>query len=123
MRKHKNKIYALLDFHGQFIYDFNNIKHEAIEYYQKLFNGNVKTQFHHVDTRVQINNTGREFLFAPITIEEAKAALYSINDSKSPGPDGFSSKIFKLHWDIFDAVLEVFMLKKLPWVINHNLLH
>lgn len=48
---------------------------------------------------MQINTVGRDYLSALETMEDIKAALYSINDSKSLGPDGFSAKIFKLHWD------------------------
>lgn len=92
-------MHALLDSQGQYIYDCNNIKDAAIEYYQQLFNGDINVDVPHVDTRKQTNTTGREYLSAPITMEEVKSALYSINDSKSPGPDCFSTKFFKLHWD------------------------
>lgn len=32
--------------------------------------------------------------------EEIKEALWSINDNKSPGPDGFNSVFFKKAWSI-----------------------
>lgn len=51
-------------------------------------------------------------------MEEIRAAVFSIDDSKSPGPDEFSAKFYKLHWDdlhesIFNSVLEIFQKKKL----------
>ena len=35
-----------------------------------------------------------------ITHEEIKNAIFSMNDSKAPGPDGFSSLFFKKAWSI-----------------------
>ena len=35
-----------------------------------------------------------------VTYEEIKNALFSIDDSKAPGPDGFSSLFFKRAWSI-----------------------
>ena len=43
----------------------------------------------HIDT---LNNA--------ISNEEIKAAIFSIDDSKAPGPDGFSSRFFKAAWGI-----------------------
>lgn len=39
IQRHRNKTQALPDAHGQYIYDCNKIKNEAILYYQALFNG------------------------------------------------------------------------------------
>ena len=35
-----------------------------------------------------------------ISHEEIKEVIFSIDDSKAPGPDGFSSRFFKTAWDI-----------------------
>uniref|UniRef100_A0A803N4X8 Reverse transcriptase domain-containing protein n=1 Tax=Chenopodium quinoa TaxID=63459 RepID=A0A803N4X8_CHEQI len=45
--------------------------------------------------------------------EDVKSSLWSIDDDKAPGPDGFSSKFFKASWDIIksdicEAVLSFF---------------
>nr|KAJ0197364.1 hypothetical protein LSAT_V11C700352090 [Lactuca sativa] len=37
---------------------------------------------------------------APITIEEIKEAIWACGNEKSPGPDGFSFKLIKRHWEI-----------------------
>ena len=38
-------------------------------------------------------------MIKPVEDEEIKIALFDIDDNKSPGPDGFSSKFFKSMWD------------------------
>ena len=38
-----------------------------------------------------------------ITHEEIKKAMFSIDDSKAPGPDGFSSHFFKAAWSIIGS--------------------
>lgn len=100
MRRHRNKIQALLDPQGDYIYDCDRIKEEAIAYYQVLFNGDSNVFFPNITTRMQINNMGKEYLASPVTMYEVKAAPFSIDDTKSLGPNGFSSKLYKLHWDV-----------------------
>ena len=38
-----------------------------------------------------------------ISHEEIKEVIFSINDAKAPGPDGFSSRFFKAAWDIIGS--------------------
>ena len=49
----------------------------------------------------------------PVTNEEIKTALFNIEDGKSPGPDGYTSKFFKVMWciigdDFCKAIKEFF---------------
>ena len=44
-----------------------------------------------------------ETLNKAITHEEIKQAIFSIDDSKAPGPDGFSSLFFKAAWSIIGS--------------------
>lgn len=125
MRRHRNKIHALFDSQGQYIYDQNSIKETAIDYYQQLFNRDTNTCYPQIETRMQIIAKGREYLSSLLSMEEIKTTLFSINDSKSPGPDGFSFKFYKLHWDtmqfhMYEAISEFFHTKKLPLGVNHN---
>lgn len=54
--------------------------------------------FPSMTTRMKINDKGKAYLTSPVSVEEIKIALLSINDDKSPRPDGYSSKFYKLHW-------------------------
>ncbi|XP_021727816.1 uncharacterized protein LOC110694928 [Chenopodium quinoa] len=61
------------------------------------------------------------------TEHDVKAALWIIEDDKAPGPDGFSSKFFKVSWDIVksdicEAVLSFFNHGCLLKQVNNTLL-
>jgi hypothetical protein len=62
-------------------------------------------------------------LVQPVSAEEIKQALFSISDSKAPGPDGFTSTFFKRSWEIigtdFTEAIKYFFAKNfLPRCIN-----
>ena len=62
-----------------------------------------------------------------VTNEEIKAALFDIEDEKSPGPDGYSSKFFKAMWkivgdDFCNAVKEFFQSGKILKEVNSTVI-
>lgn len=72
-----------------------------------------------------LHNDHHSALIANCTDLEISVALHSIDDSKSPGPDGFSAKFFKVCWNIIGstvtgAVLEFFRSRSLLKQINHS---
>ncbi|GJX22734.1 RNA-directed DNA polymerase, eukaryota, reverse transcriptase zinc-binding domain protein [Tanacetum coccineum] len=59
----------------------------------------------------------------PITDKEIRKAMFSIDDNKAPGPDGYSARFFKKAWhivgeDVCKAVKEFFTFGKLLGEIN-----
>ncbi|KAG6735551.1 hypothetical protein POTOM_061837 [Populus tomentosa] len=59
----------------------------------------------------------------PITDDDIKAALFSISDSKAPGPDGYNALFYKKSWDIikvdFIAAIRYFFSNNfLPRCVN-----
>ena len=81
-----------------------------------------------------------DILNSRVTHEEIKNALFSINNSKAPGPDGFSSLFFKRAWsiignDVCEAVADFFsngcmlceinctIIALVPKVPNPNTMH
>lgn len=61
-------------------------------------------------------------------MEEIRSALWEIKDTTSPGPDGFNSKFFKIHWDvsknlICKALNDVFQKGLIIKEWNHTFLH
>ena len=64
-----------------------------------------------------------DILKGEITHEEIKKAMFSIDDNKAPGPDGFSSLFFKAAWsiigsDVVEAVTSFFKSGRLLREIN-----
>ncbi|KAL9227736.1 hypothetical protein vseg_003388 [Gypsophila vaccaria] len=62
-------------------------------------------------------------LLQPVTRKEVKETMFSIPNTKSPGPDGFTSKFFKDAWNVFGedvvvAVKDFFEHKKLLTQVN-----
>ena len=56
---------------------------------------------------------------------EVKAALFSIDSSKTPGPDGFGAGFFKKYWEIlkhdfFQCIVEFFQNGHMLRQINHT---
>ncbi|XP_074271506.1 uncharacterized protein LOC141595438 [Silene latifolia] len=66
-------------------------------------------------------------LLKPITDAEIKAAIFSIPEHKSPGPDGYSSAFYKDSWSIIgdevcNAIKDVFRSGKLLRQLNATIL-
>ena len=62
-----------------------------------------------------------------ITHEEIKKAMFSIDDSKAPGPDGFFSRFFKAAWsiigsDVSEAAVSFFSSGSLLQEINYTII-
>ncbi|GJU37563.1 RNA-directed DNA polymerase, eukaryota, reverse transcriptase zinc-binding domain protein [Tanacetum coccineum] len=66
-------------------------------------------------------------LIKDVTNEEIKEAIFSIEDNKASGPDGYSSKFFKAAWmvignDVCAAIKEFFTSRKLLGEFNTTLI-
>ena len=65
-------------------------------------------------------------LLAPVSDMYIKHALFTIDDAKAPGPDGFTSCFFKKSWDVIGedfclAVWDFFESGALLKQINHSI--
>ncbi|GJZ35731.1 RNA-directed DNA polymerase, eukaryota, reverse transcriptase zinc-binding domain protein [Tanacetum coccineum] len=66
-------------------------------------------------------------MMRPISDSEIKNAMFEIKDSKAPGPDGYTSRFYKLAWSIVrtevsQAVREFFLTGKLLGEVNATLI-
>lgn len=69
----------------------------------------------------------KTYLSSLVQLGEILEALNSIHDAKRPGPDGYTSKKFKLHWDQikeepFLVGSEIFQTGQLARGLNHTFL-
>ncbi|XP_058216931.1 uncharacterized protein LOC131327817 [Rhododendron vialii] len=112
----RNKILSICDENGQRLDNIKDVKGEILRFYQKLL-GAKFDQKRPSEERLCFANTVpvsfHEGLTSPITPDEIKRALFSIDGDKSPGPDGFNASFFQKNWavvgkEVIDAVLSFF---------------
>lgn len=100
----------------------------AVHYFQQLFNSSISTNnFPEVIYKNIISEEGKCVLNNPFTSKEVKNALWSISDDSTPGPDGFNSKFYKLHWErlnglIVTSMQHTFESGKIINEINHSVI-
>lgn len=75
----------------------------------------------------QLNSSDVSMLQRPFKKDEIKLATFSLEEDKSPGPDGITTEFFKSHWntvghDIVKAVQSFFNLGFLLQAWNNTLL-
>ena len=97
----------------------------AVEYFQSLFNTNCNSfNFPEIICKKVISEEGKFFLNTPLTPDEIKNALWSISEDSTPGPDGFNSKFYKVHWEklnelCISSMQHIFETGKIINEINH----
>ena len=87
---------------GDISEDPETIKQGVINNFQSVLGSNLLDSVindYHMDGLVWSSNHV-DILNSGVTHEEIKNALFSIDDSKAPGPNGFSSLFFKRAWTI-----------------------
>ncbi|GKA33214.1 RNA-directed DNA polymerase, eukaryota, reverse transcriptase zinc-binding domain protein, partial [Tanacetum coccineum] len=105
-------------------------------YFHNVIKGRVSRS--RIEDVFEIEDAGSQFikkldvdssvdLIKPITNEEIKEALFSIDDNKASGPDGYTSKFFKASWnvvvqDVCCTVKEFFMTGKMLGELNATLI-
>ena len=109
------------------IEDPKAIKQEAVAHFQNLmYSDGPSTDHNHYLHNLDGLTWSPQHLDSlnrRITHEEIKNAIFSINDSKAPGPDGFLSLFFKKAWsivgsDVVEAVESFFISGCMPREIN-----
>lgn len=55
----------------------------------------------------QLSSADAELLVRPITWEEINHGLFSIEDSKAPGIDGYNALFFKKNWHLLGRYIVV----------------
>lgn len=97
-------------------------------YYKEL----LGTSKHTIPPRVDIVQNGtcinydsHDFLLAPVLADDIKRVLFSMDDNKAPGPDGYTSAFFKKAWsivgeDFCSAIKDFFASGEMLEQINHS---
>ena len=101
-RNSKNSIKSITMENGCRIDDPTSIKHEFVKHFQSVLGSNMQmsaTVDYSLDGLVW-SSKHLDILNSGITHEEIKRSMFSIDDAKAPGPDGFSSLFFRKAWSI-----------------------
>ncbi|GJZ85907.1 RNA-directed DNA polymerase, eukaryota [Tanacetum coccineum] len=101
-RRNRSRINGL-NIHGEWVSDPVSLKKHIFQYFDKRFKevNRARPSF----TRnlfKQLSNDEVRFLDYPFTILEIKDAVWDCGCEKAPGPDGFTFKFFKNHWDTLE---------------------
>ncbi|KAI8536166.1 hypothetical protein RHMOL_Rhmol10G0235300 [Rhododendron molle] len=103
-RRALNTILSLNDANGNRVEDPEAIKTLFIDYYTRLLGtaheGRVDatTPLQNAIT-TRFSDSDQLMLIKPVTDEEIKKALWSINGDKAPGPDGYNSMFYQRNWE------------------------
>jgi hypothetical protein len=104
---------------------------EFVNYYQQLLGSSkdmIPIDLEVIHSGSCLATSAHDLLLAPVTSAEIKKkVLFGIGNDKAPGPDGYSSFLFKQSWDVVGAdfsaaVQDFFILGELLKQINHSVI-
>ncbi|KAJ6897722.1 hypothetical protein NC652_024515 [Populus alba x Populus x berolinensis] len=124
-RQTRNKIHMMQDESGHIITDEQEIGQLATTYYQQILSAPPLPWTKDITNLypTTISETSTHTANLSISNDDIKNALFSIPDSKSPGPDGYNALFFKKSWpiigaDFIAAVRYFFTSNSLPRCVN-----
>ena len=88
--------------HGRLISNFEEIKEEATRHFKDLFTAqpvSEDVELLHLIPRA-VNNKDNGSLKQPITMEEIRQAMDSMEEDRAPRPDGYNVNFVKICWNI-----------------------
>ncbi|KAH9696901.1 reverse transcriptase domain-containing protein [Citrus sinensis] len=128
-RRDRNRITAIRDEGGNWIYEAQEIKDHAVTFFSTLYKSEQGTyQPYQVQGCFpQIDQTRLASLAMPIDKEEVHAAICQMSPLKAPGIDGYPAGFYQAQWHIvgesFSAgIKEVFNSHSIPKEVSKTLL-
>lgn len=129
----RNKILTLTTNEGIKLTEYEDVKQEAIQFYQNLFTefGSMSKQMqlrlHNVLTN-KLSEQQAKLLAQSISNEEIKSALFLMKKGTAPGPEGYTVEFFKSNWntigdDFIAAILHCFATQTMPIGLNSAILN
>ncbi|KAL9235944.1 hypothetical protein vseg_010663 [Gypsophila vaccaria] len=120
-RIQRNKVIRITDMTGRDCEDPQEVHTAFQNYYESLLGNSKNTSKVHrriINYGNKCTEEMRGLLMEPVIGKEIMDTVFSIPDSKSPGPDGFTSSFYKDAWsvigpDVVAAVKDFFLHKKL----------
>ncbi|KAF7835695.1 CNGC5-like protein [Senna tora] len=103
--RNKNRIHAIFDDSGNWITDHNQMKLQAMNYFSTLCSSNCSISLDQIKEFIRDSGIPKlapnqvDHISKPFTRMEIKTALFQMNGSKAPGPDGMPPIFFQHFWD------------------------
>ncbi|KAL0284497.1 UNVERIFIED_CONTAM: hypothetical protein Sradi_7195800 [Sesamum radiatum] len=131
-RRSSKRVFQIMTPDGQTLTHQSDVTNEFIRYYQELLGGRPRDRF--IDLRHLrpwarhiLTETEAEALVLPVSPDEVKQALFDIDESKAPGPDGYSAGFFKAAWpviggEVTQAIRDFFQTGRLLKQVNATLI-
>lgn len=102
LRRRRNRLEVLETQQGDLCEGEEVVGQEISDYFQRLFTTSDPSAGVHTWEGLQrkITDSMNVQLTKPIEDQEIKAALFSMNPHKAPGPDGMSPFFFQTFWSV-----------------------
>ncbi|GJR64260.1 RNA-directed DNA polymerase, eukaryota, reverse transcriptase zinc-binding domain protein [Tanacetum coccineum] len=128
-RMYKSRIEVVYDTQGN-KYEGDDVASKFVEHFQKNLGSEDEVfPIEGLDSLFvkKLDSQCAASMIRPVLDDEIKHAMFSIEDDKAVGPDGFTSKFFKAAWSVVgsyvcSAVKEFFFSSKLLREFNANLI-
>jgi len=116
-----HKISSIKNSSGDWLHEQNAIGNEAVTFYQTLFSSEENADFDDLISTIPPLVTIQQNLALERIPgdEEIKAAVWQLDPTSAPGPDGFDGTFFRscwdfVAWDVCSAVKEFFLGLPIP---------
>ena len=126
----RNFIPAIMCSHGSLSTSLQEVGNEFVCFYQRLL-GSSKTILP-IDSAVIHSGpclpaSSHGLLLAPVSQEDIRKVVFSIDNDKAPDPDGYSSFFYKQAWDVVGgdvcvAIKDFFHSGRLLNQVNHSII-
>ncbi|KAG7535395.1 Endonuclease/exonuclease/phosphatase superfamily [Arabidopsis thaliana x Arabidopsis arenosa] len=106
-RRAINRIIGLQDHNGTWIESEEGIEQIAVEYFNTLFTATAHDGEFQVlrDVPEIVTTDMNSSLTREVSLEEVKKAVFEMNPTKAPGPDGMTALFYQRFWPIISADL------------------
>jgi len=101
-RRKRNTVLKLKDESGVWLDTQQEIAEKLVADFARRFTTNcgVNTRLHDLQTQAQVMPSDNIALLRVPNRDEIKQALFSIDSTKTPAPDGYGAGFFKKFWNI-----------------------
>ncbi|KAL0291138.1 UNVERIFIED_CONTAM: Retrovirus-related Pol polyprotein from type-2 retrotransposable element R2DM [Sesamum radiatum] len=132
VRRASKRVFQINTTDGRTLTGQPEVTAEFIRYYQELLGGNTRDRvidLRHLRpwARHILTHAEAEALILPVTPEEIKQAIFDIDETKAPGPDGYSAAFYKaawpvIGWEVSQAIHEFFRTGRLLKQVNATII-